>query len=80
MTKGRSKMPKKMMWRTRQSHVLRATGMVVLLLGPGGCAGEAPKSSPTVTQDQVRSNADKTFEKLKQEEKNQAVDSGVVRY
>jgi hypothetical protein len=33
-----------------------------------------------VTQEQVRSNADKTFEKLKQEEKNRAVDSGAAPY
>jgi len=51
-----------------------------LLLATGGCAGEAPKPAPTMTQDQVRSNADKAFEKLKQEEKNRAVDSGVRSY
>lgn len=73
-------MPTKVIWRTGQSHRLIATGIGVLLLGTGGCAGESPKPSPTVTQDQVRSNADKAFEKLKQEEKNHAVDSRTVPY
>ena len=57
-----------------------AAGIGVLLLAAGGCAGESPKPSPTMTQDQVRSNADKAFEKLKQEEKNRAVDSGAGSY
>jgi hypothetical protein len=73
-------MPKKVTWPAGQSHGLIATGIGVLLLGNGGCAGEAPKPSPTVTQDQVRSHADKAFEKLKQEEKNHTVDSGAVPY
>ncbi|MDF0675313.1 MAG: hypothetical protein P0120_13385 [Nitrospira sp.] len=73
-------MPKKVTCRTGQSHGLIVTGMGLLLLGTGGCAGEAAKPSPTVTQDQVRSNADKAFEKLKQEEKNHAVDSRAVPY
>jgi len=53
---------------------LIATGIGVLLLVTGGCAGETPKPAPTMTQEQVRSNADKAFEKLKQEEKNRTVD------
>jgi hypothetical protein len=53
-----------------------AAGLVgVLLLGLGACAGQEPKSpAPTVTPDQVRSHADKAFEKLKQEEQHRAVD------
>jgi len=74
-------MLEKATWRTNQKHGVIATGIgVLLLLVMGGCAGETPKPTPTVTQDQVRSNADKAFEKLKQEEKNRAVDSGVVPY
>ncbi len=73
-------MPEKATWRTAQKHGLIATGIGVVLLAMGGCAGDTPKPAPTVTQDQVRSNADKAFEKLKQEEKNRAVDSGVVPY
>lgn len=61
------------------------TGMVVAGIGVllsvmGGCAGESPRPEPTMTQDRVRSNTDKAFERLKQEEKNRAVDSGVVPY
>ncbi|MGC4096261.1 MAG: hypothetical protein QM706_04025 [Nitrospira sp.] len=57
-----------------------AAGMGVLLLALTGCAGDATKPAPTMTQDQVRSNADKAFEKLKQEEKQRPVDSGVAPY
>ena len=55
-------------------------GIGAVLLTTGGCAGEVPKPESTMTREQVRSNADKAFEKLKQEEKNRAVDSGVVPY
>ncbi len=77
---GRISMSKKAIWRMGEKHGLIATGIMVLLPAMGGCAGEAPKPSSTMTQDQVRSNADKTFEKLKQEEKNRAVDSLDVPY
>lgn len=73
-------MPEKATWRMGHKNGLIAAGIGVLLLATGGCAGEAPKPAPTMTQDQVRSNADKAFEKLKQEEKNRAVDSGVGPY
>ena len=46
----------------------------VMLLSFGGCASDSPKQAPTVTPDQVRSHADKAFEKLKQEEQNRASD------
>ncbi|BFU91190.1 MAG: hypothetical protein NTAFB01_23770 [Nitrospira sp.] len=70
-------MPKKVTWRMGQKHGVIATGIGMLLLATGGCAGEAPKPAPTVTQEQVRSHADKTFEKLNQEEKNRDVNSRV---
>jgi len=73
-------MSKKPTWRTRFNNGLGVAGIGVLLLAIGGCAGDAPKPAPTMTQDQVRGNADKAFEKLKQEEKNRAVDSGVGPY
>jgi hypothetical protein len=73
-------MLEKTTWRTERKYGLIATGIGMVLLAMGGCAGEAPKPATTVTQDQVRSNADKAFEKLKQEEKNRAVDSGVGPY
>ncbi|MBI3357005.1 MAG: hypothetical protein HY038_09600 [Nitrospirae bacterium] len=50
----------------------------VLLLSLGGCASEPPKPAPAVTPDQVRSHADKAFEKLKQEEQNRAVDPAMT--
>ena len=51
----------------------------VLLLSLGGCASAPPKPAPTVTPDQVRSHADKAFEKLKQEEQNRAADPAMAR-
>ena len=73
-------MQEKTTWRMESRNGLIVAGIGMLLLVIGGCAGEAPKPAPTMTQDQVRSNADKAFDKLKQEEKNRAVDSGVGSY
>jgi hypothetical protein len=73
-------MSEKETWRIRFKNGLSVLGIGVLLLVMGGCAGEAPKPAPTMTHDQVRSNADKAFEKLKQEEKNRTVGSGAVPY
>jgi ABC-type transporter MlaC component len=73
-------MSEKKTWMTRLKNGLSAAGIGVMLLAMGGCASEAPKPAPTVTQDQVRSNADKAFDKLKQEEKSRAIDSGVGPY
>jgi hypothetical protein len=67
-------------WSTGLTDGLIAIAVGVLLVSLGGCAGEAPKSAPTMTPDQVRSNADKAFDRLKQEEKNRAVGSGVAPY
>jgi len=48
-------------------------GLVLLWLS--GCAGEQPKpSGATVTPEQVRTHADKAFDKLKQEEQQRSVD------
>ena len=38
----------------------------------GACASDGPKSPPPPTADQVRSHADRAFEKLKQEEQESA--------
>ena len=52
-----------------------AAGLAGLsLLGLGACAGQQPAPpAPTVTSDQVRTHADKAFDKLKQEEQQRAV-------
>lgn len=46
--------------------------MVSMLVGLGGCASEAPKSTSTMTPEQVRGHGDKAFEKLKQEEQERS--------
>jgi hypothetical protein len=38
----------------------------------GACASDGPKGPPQPTPDQVRSHADRAFEKLKQEEQERA--------
>ncbi len=45
-----------------------------------GCATDSSQPAPTMTQEQVKGNADKSFERLKQEEKNRAVGSGSTSY
>jgi hypothetical protein len=50
-----------------------------ILLGIGGCASDAPKSTSTVTPEQVRGHADKAFEKLKQEEQGRSTDPAMPR-
>jgi len=68
------------MWKLGCRHrwVLPVIG--VALVSSGGCAAEAPKPTSTMTQEQVRDHAEKAFDKLKQEEKNRAVGSGVGPY
>ena len=77
MSGGRG-MAKQRLWQaSRESRLM--TGLVGLaLLWLGGCAGEQPKpSGATVTPEQVRSHADKAFDKLKQEEQHRSVDQPV---
>lgn len=64
--------------RVRVCGVLVGT-LGVMLVSLEGCASDPPKPAPTVTPDQVRSHADKAFDKLKQEEQNRAVDPTVPR-
>ncbi|MBL8036462.1 MAG: hypothetical protein JSS38_00530 [Nitrospira sp.] len=59
--------------------------VVVVLIGIGvasvaGCAADSPKPAPIITQDQVKGNADKLFERLKQEENNRTAGSGPAPY
>ncbi len=53
-----------------QFGVLFALGMSLV-----GCAGEPPKAPPQPTPQAVRGNADRTFEKLKQEERERDTDN-----
>jgi hypothetical protein len=52
---------------------------VVVFSVVGACAGDAPKSPPPPTTDQVRGHADRTFDKLKQEEQERAAQQPVPR-
>jgi hypothetical protein len=73
------------MLRTNMERVGGRYCVVVVAIGIGvastmGCATESQTPATTITQEQVKSNADKSFERLKQEEKNRAVDSGAAPY
>ena len=61
----------------------RATGAglmsLVMFSVLGACASDAPKSPPPPTADQLRSHADRAFEKLKQEEQERAAQPPVPR-
>ena len=57
--------------RMQQSGVVIIVGLFVLSLITA-CASDQPKSLPQPTPDQVRSHADRAFEKLKQEEQESA--------
>ncbi len=59
-------------------HGMTAGLVGLLLAGIGGCASDPPKPAPAINSDQVRSHADKSFEKLKQEEQTRGFDSMVV--
>ena len=50
-----------------------------MVLGLSGCANDAPKSTSTMTPEQVRGHADKAFEKLKQEEQGRSTDPAMPR-
>ena len=45
----------------------------------GACASDAPKGPPPPTADQVRSHAERAFEKLKQEEQERTAPPLVPR-
>ena len=57
------------------------TGLISLVVCSvvGACASDAPKGPPPPTADQVRSHADRAFEKLKQEEQERAAQPPMVR-
>lgn len=54
-----------------------AVGMAIMLVGIGGCATDASRGVPPISQDQVREHSEQAFDKLKQEEKNRAAGSAV---
>ncbi len=58
--------------RLQQPGIAVAVGLCVLSLITA-CASDQPKPLPQPTPDQVRGHADRTFDKLKQEEQERAV-------
>lgn len=62
-----------------RERVLSASILGLVLMGSSGCASEPAKPATSVTPDQVRGHADKTFEKLKQEEQGRATDPTMPR-
>jgi hypothetical protein len=57
--------------RMQQGGIAMVVGLFVLLQ-VAACASNEPKPLPQPTPDQVRGHADRTFEKLKQEEQERA--------
>jgi len=57
--------------RMQQSVIVIIVGLSVFSLITA-CASDQPKPLPQPTPDQVRSHADRAFEKLKQEEQERA--------
>jgi hypothetical protein len=57
------------------------TGLISLVVFSvvGACASDAPKGPPPPTADHVRSHADRTFEKLRQEEQESAPQPPMAR-
>jgi len=64
--------------RMQQSGVVIVVGLFVFSLITA-CASDQPKPLPQPTPDQVRNHADRAFEKLKQEEQEQAAQPPVPR-
>ena len=58
-----------------RATVLGIVGCLVIT----ACASDTPKGPPPPTPDQVRSHADRTFEKLKQEEKERGTQVDIPR-
>lgn len=65
----------------KQWQRVAGAGLVgfVLCSVVGACAGDQSKPTPQPTADQVRGHADRTFEKLKQEEQERAAQPPVPR-
>jgi hypothetical protein len=65
--------------RTVQDAIRAAVLGIVGCLVITACASDTPKGPPPPTPDQVRSHADRTFDKLKQEEKERGPQADVPR-
>jgi len=66
--------------RSGAKEVMIATALSLIgCLGITACAGDPPKAPPAPTPDQVRSHADKTFDKLKQDEQERASQANTPR-
>jgi hypothetical protein len=68
-------MAKETLWQVSpERRLMTGFSVGLVLLWFSGCAGEQPKpSGPTMTPEQVRGHADKSFDKLKQEEQHRTV-------
>ncbi|MBM4126026.1 MAG: hypothetical protein FJ247_01580 [Nitrospira sp.] len=67
-------MATELLWRVSRDRCLMVGLIGLMSVWFGGCASEPPKSSgATMTPEQVRSHADKGFDKLKQEEQHRTV-------
>lgn len=64
--------------RARQCRIALIIGSCALLLITA-CASDQPKPLPQPTPDQVRSHADRVFEKLKQEEQQRSTEPTTPR-
>lgn len=60
---------------TMRATVLGIVACIVIT----ACASDTPKGSGTPTPDQVRSHGDRTFDKLKQEEKERPPQADMPR-
>lgn len=67
-------MAKETLWQVSPERCLIGGLVGLVLVWFSGCAGAQPKpAGPTVTPEQVRGHADKSFDKLKQEEQHRTV-------
>ena len=66
-------------WKGQLSRMMIAGAGLCAVMLLTACAGEQPKPMAQPTPDQVRSHADRTFEKLKQEEQERAAQPPVPR-
>ncbi len=64
--------------RMQRRGIAMVAGLFVISLITA-CASDQPKPLPQPTPDQVRSHADRAFEKLKQEEQDRAAQPPVPR-